>query len=111
MIFTVVSTVVKFRMPSASRDIPSSTISVRTRSAVRKTSRIPTTTARIAMDRTSHHCLMPKLLASMAIWIFKRPSVKNAIPIATQMVSITLFGSRITIMPSAIIKMPKARSY
>ena len=37
------------------------------------------------MDRTSHHCLMPKLLASMAIWIFKRPSVKNAIPIATQM--------------------------
>ena len=84
MIFTVERTVIRLISPSSIKAIPTIIVIVIAASAGLKISIRPMLTVRSAAIIISHHLPIPNDFESTAIWILKSPSVRIAMPSATQ---------------------------
>ena len=80
-------------------------------SAGRSTSSNPITPVSTASSSTSHHWLMPKRLASTATWILNRPSASTGMPNITHRNVMASPGWHSVMIPTAMSRMPNARSY
>ena len=100
----------RLRIPSSKMENPTNTIIIAAASNGLIKTRTPITPVTSAISRICHHNARPNHFASTDIWILNRASARIRIPNTEKIRSTAKFFLAIRITPTAISRIPKARS-